>query len=533
MASVNTNDLRVRNSKNLIDSFVSDESYVFIGKSTQWDSDITIPMVPRKDAADNSPPYPENNDKDFYTIWDQMLSLKKIDVNKVYYMLPRISWTSGVVYDYYRNDYTPQNKSHSNSSNLFDSVFYVVNQERNLYICLDNNKNSQSLVEPMSTGDLPFHTSDGYQWLRLYTISSYTMMNYSTNNLIPIEDNKVNDVTFGEVHTVIVNSQGNDYTTSPTGYTNQVPYYFCNIVGDGRGAVARVYVDSGKITKVRVERYGTGYTKATVDFVPNRVYTSLIDLDNKQNGVNPLGDGTFVATVITGPRGGWGCPTHSNVTPMMSRSTIEENTRDCRFKLARQLGGTRVCVFSDLRYDQSDFIKGTQFRQIGIVQDILGHRRSNALNVLTSPETLSAVHAVKVLRPRGKRSEFYVGETITQEVPDKTNPEVLHEAKGTVVGWTVTPYYNIIRYIQDNEKHTDDGTLYRFSGSLNIKGDTSESDTFPDDTFSGELDGLTFASGFALPEVIPYSGSITYITNLPPVQRDDTQTERISLLISY
>ena len=532
MASVNTNDLRVRNAKNLIDSFAKDESYVFIGKATQWDSDITIPMVPRLEAADNSPPYPRNNDDDFYTIWDQMLSLKKIDVNKVYYMLPKVTWTSGVVYDYYRNDYTSQNRSHSNATSLFESVFYVVNQERNVYVCLDNNKNSQSLVEPMSTGNLPFHTSDGYQWLRLFTVSSYTMMNYSTNNLIPIEDNNVNDVVFGEVHTVIVNSQGNDYTTSPSGYTNQVPYYFCKIVGDGRGAVARVYVDSGKITKVRVERYGLGYTKATLDFVPNRVYTSLIDLDNQQNGVNPLGDGTFVSTVIIGPRGGWGCMNHKQVTVQTTRST-DDNIRDCRFKLARQLGGTRVCVFSDLRYDQSDFIKGTQFRQIGIIQDILGHRKPNALNNLSSPETLSAVHAIKVLRPRGKKSEFYVGETITQEIEDGNNPDVLHKAKGTVVGYTQTPYYNIVRYIQDHQTHTDEGTLYGFRGSLNITGDTSSVDTFPDDTFTGELDGLDFKIGYAIPEVLPYTGTITYITNLPPVQREDTQTERISLLISY
>ncbi len=532
MVAINQNDLRVKNAQNLIQSLSKGDSYAFMGRPSQWESDIAAPTVARQEAGDMSPPYPDNNWKEYYRTWNQMLSMKGIRSEEVKYMIPKLTWTSGLVYDMYRHDYNKFTRSHSNVQNLYDALFVVVNQNRFVYVCLDNNNNSQSLVEPLATSDEPFYTTDGYQWLRLYTVSSYTMMNYSTNNLMPIEDNNVNDVTFGEVHTVIVNSQGNDYTTSPTGYTNQVPYYFCNIVGDGRGAVARVYVDSGKITKVRVERYGLGYTKATLDFVSNRVYTSLIDLDNKQNGVNPLGDGTFVSTVMIGPRSGWGCMDQKQVSVQTSRST-EENIRDCRFKLARQLGGTRVCIFSDLRYDQSDFIKGTQFRQLGIIQDILGHRKPNAFNDLSSPDTLSAVHAIKVLKPRGKKSEFYVGETITQEVEDRDNPDVLHKAKGTVVGYTETPYYNIIRYIQDHQHHTDEGTLYRFRGSLNITGDTSSVDTFPDDTFTGGLDGLDFKIGYAIPEVLPYSGTITYITNLPPVQREETQTERISLLISY
>jgi len=529
MASINTNDLRVRNAKNLIDSFSRDESYVFIGKSTEWDTNIVSPMVPRQDAGDNSPPYPRNNDDDFYTIWDNMLSLKKVDTNKVFYMIPRISWTSGVVYDYYRHDYTDKNKSFSNASNLYDSLFYVINQERNVYVCLDNNKNSQSLVEPLGAGDEPFYTSDGYQWLRLFRISSYTMNNYSTNNLMPVENIDVIHRQFGEINTVIVDSQGNDYTTSPAGYTNQVSYYFCHIVGDGRGAVARVYVDSGKITKIRVERPGLGYTKAKLDFSPNNVYTSLIDLDNNQNGINPLGDGTFVSTVIIGPRDGWGCRP-VEVSPMSTQDEI----RDCRFKLAKQLGGTRVCVFSNLKYNETDFMDNIQFRQLGIIQDIVGHRREDGLGMSTSPETLSAVRAIKVLRTRGKKSEFYVGETIRQEVPYRQNSDESRTALGTVVGWTENEYYTIIRYIQDHSLHTDtDGSLYRFQGALNIQGDTSGGEVVPDSIFSGELDDLTFRSGYAQPEVIPYSGTLTYLTNLPPVQRVNTQTERISLLISY
>ena len=169
MVAVNQNDLRVKNAENLIESLLdNDNSYVFLGRPAQWESDITIPVVPRQKVGEMSPPYPENNWRDFYRTWDQMLSMKK--VSNVYHMLPRVSWTSGVVYDMYRHDYNQFNRSFSNAQNLYDSVFFVINQNRQVYVCLDNNKGEQSIVEPQNTTDEPFYTSDGYQWLRMYEI---------------------------------------------------------------------------------------------------------------------------------------------------------------------------------------------------------------------------------------------------------------------------------------------------------------------------------------------------------------------------
>ena len=53
MATVNTNDLRIKNAENLIDSV--DGSYIFIGRPTQWDVDIAVPMMPRKAGRGSKP----------------------------------------------------------------------------------------------------------------------------------------------------------------------------------------------------------------------------------------------------------------------------------------------------------------------------------------------------------------------------------------------------------------------------------------------------------------------------------------------
>ena len=75
-------------------------------------------------------------------------------------------------YDRYQHNYTVVNKSFSGASNLYDSNFVVLNSLNSVYVCLDNDGNTTSTVEPQSTGDDPFYTSDGYQWLRVYDITS-------------------------------------------------------------------------------------------------------------------------------------------------------------------------------------------------------------------------------------------------------------------------------------------------------------------------------------------------------------------------
>ena len=137
MVAVNQNDLRVKNASNFIKSLTDNtSSYVFIGRGSQWESDISAPVVARQDMGDMSAPYPDNNWKDYYRTWNQMMSLKLIQSENIFTVIPKIQWTSGVVYDLYRHDYSHSKpRSFSNASNLYDALFYVVNQNRFVYVC--------------------------------------------------------------------------------------------------------------------------------------------------------------------------------------------------------------------------------------------------------------------------------------------------------------------------------------------------------------------------------------------------------------
>lgn len=484
MSTVTTNDLRLQNARNLVSSVVG--SYVFIGKPTPWDAD------------NDMPPTPKNNYEDFYKTSTEIMSLKRISSNDVYHMIPRIPWTSGIIYDMYRHDYSSTNTSYSGTANLYSANYIVINQNRDVYVCLFNASNTQSTVEPQNTGNEAFYTSDGYQWLKVYSLTE-NQTSFNTSNLMPITNNNVVVTSGGEINTVVIDSPGTTYTSSPAGVINQIPYYFCKITGDGSGAAARVTVSDGSISDITVVRSGSNYSYGILEFEANKVYETLADLDSATNGLNPLGDGTFKSTVIISPPQGWGTD------------------------LVRELGGLRVGVFSTLNYDQADFSSGVSFRQTGIIDNVTSNP--------TGADTLSAYYSVKVTEVSG--TNFTIGEKVTQTVTVEVDGEdVDKNAKGTLIGWDSDN--GIIRFIQDPRTDTDtDGNLYRFAGEGYIYGGSSGKIVSPDLTYTAVIQSTEFYSGYATPEYSRYSGNLIYISNSAPILRQPTQTETVSLIISY
>ena len=503
MATINLNDLRVLNANNLLDSFNSNDetsvaqAYMFIGRPVAWPT------------GENNPPTPTNNYREFYNTYDQMLSLKRINDIDAYSMIRRNRWSGGITYDVYKDNYSNQNKSFSGQSNLYEANYYVITSSNYVYVCLDNNGNSPSTVEPQDLNEDAFYTSDGYQWLKIYSLTATDISERSTQDFIPIIIDPANNVTAGidgAVYTVQIDSPGTGYTANPVGGQNALPYYYCHIRGDGAGAVARVKVGLERIQSIEVVRNGGGYTEATLDFTPNNVYASLVDLDASINGLNPGGNNNFRSTAIVSPPGGWGSD------------------------IPRQLGGTKVGIFSTIGSADFDFIEDVTFRQIGIIQN-----PSFPPSTQANAATLSASFAISYENLAG--AGFQIGETISQSVEIDG---VIKTAKGQIVN--NNSGNGVVKYIQDPNLHRDldDQNLYRFAdlasqsnAVVTIVGETSGTTANPDTTRNGTFLDLHFVSGYADPEITQYSGYLTYLTNQPPITRQNNQSERISLIVGY
>lgn len=492
MATANTNHIRIQNAENLVGNLANQAgdglSYLFIGKSSEWST------------GDENPPTPTNNQSEYNQLFRQMLALKRVNYNKVFRMTERVIWSSGTVFDMYRHDYSSSNRATSGASNLINSRFVTVNSNSDVYVCLNNNGGQSSTIEPLNTDNETFSTSDGYQWLKVYSISSDDMTNHTTATLMPVVENSVVSTTAGSIYTVLIDSPGSTYTSSPAGATNQIDYYYCNIRGDGTGAVARVAINTqGGVQSVEVVRNGSGYTKANLDFRATAVYSSLTDLDAGTNALDPLGDGAFTSTVIIGPTGGWGTDIYL------------------------ELGATKVGVFSDLNYNELDFLNGITFRQIGIIKGVT--------TPLTNPDTMNATYAVKLTTQNAAAAIYTAGEEITQQV---TIGGETKTAKGTVIHWDGTDEINgNLTYFQDPELHSDtDGGVYAFQSSGFIIG-TTTGKIGSVDNFTGTDANREFGTGYASPEVNYFTGELLYLSNISPVLRSTTQTEKVTIIISY
>ncbi len=171
MAAIITDQIRVLNAKNFVADVGINTYYSFIGLPNPADY---------QSDWNNNPPSPKDNFDQENDYWDTMIALKKINTSDVRQVVPKRQWSSGTTYDYYRHDYSRSNTAKvSGATNLYSASYFVINEDYQVYICLqngtdpDNPSGRPSLDEPTFTDLEPRSagtSGDGYIWKYLYTI---------------------------------------------------------------------------------------------------------------------------------------------------------------------------------------------------------------------------------------------------------------------------------------------------------------------------------------------------------------------------
>jgi len=154
--------------KNLIESVgrttpAAENLYLFFGKASAW-TDENTPDTPTESITIDTA---ARND---------IIGIKKITQADLAFVVPRHTWTTGTVYTAYS----------AGSATLFSQAFYVITSNFNVYKCLNNNSNAQSIVEPTGTSTSPISTGDGYQWKFMYNLSTSMITNFLTTDWLPV-----------------------------------------------------------------------------------------------------------------------------------------------------------------------------------------------------------------------------------------------------------------------------------------------------------------------------------------------------------
>jgi hypothetical protein len=487
MAAIITNKFRIHNQEQFVESFSESSPNVYylgIGRPQAFTTQTRGDSRTEYQGSDTAPPTPIDSNYEEFNTFNELLAAKKFKSTETSISIPRRNWATGTVYDYYRHDYghfvtgstSSVQTANSGATTLFDSNFYVLTDDFNVYKCLDNNSNANSTVKPTGTSTSILSTGDGYKWKFMYTLSAAQQTNFLSTDFMAVATNSTVAAAAvdGAVNVVKIKTAGSGGSNgSHTGVA---------IRGDGSSGVATVTVSGGAVTAVTVTTPGTGYT-----------FAYIRNADIVSAGATSLSGAEL--DVIIEPKGGHG------------KNAIEE------------LGGFFVMMNTNFEAAETsntgDFTTANDFRKVVLLRDILSGGSA------ASATTLRGTKAVLVTSPSGT---FTADEEINQATTG---------AVGKVVEWDSSN--NILYYIQTrfNDEGVDsNGNLTAFSGANAISGQSSSASATPS-TSSTTVDNIAFTSGYNSGEIDADTGDVMYIENRSPITRASDQTENVKLIIEF
>ena len=505
MPAIITNKFRINNAEQFLESFseetgilagnapsvfLGERYYLGLGRPQAFATQTRGDSRTENQGTDSAPITPSDSVVEEFNTFDDLLAVKKIQPSDVSYVIPRRNWIANTVYDYYRHDYgnrianltgsgTTIQTSNSGATTLFDTNFYVLNSERNVYKCIDNNNNAPSTSEPVGTDTTIVTRPDNYKWKYMYSLSALQQSNFLSTDFMAVATNSTvsSAAINGAINNVKIKSVGSGGTNGT--FTN-IP-----IRGDGTGGLISVTVAGGVITSLIVSNEGTGYTIAYIrnEDIVTAGSTGLIDAE---------------LDCIIEPKGGHG------------------------FNAVSELGGFFVMLNVSLEGTElantGDFTTENDFRRIILI------RNPFSGNVIATASTLRATKAIR-FAASPTPGTFTVDEEINQATTG---------AVGKVVEYDSTN--RILHYIQtrfNDEGISSLGNRTAFSGANVITGQTSGATGTPSAVASETADQITFTSGYKDTELDRHKGDVLYIENRAPIARAADQTENIKLVIEF
>jgi hypothetical protein len=515
MAAVVTDQFRIVNASNFIDSVVSGNNshYVFLGLVNPAPASIGFG---RTDNWNSNIPSPTDNIDYSGHYRDTALFGKKITSSNIRRLIRKVTWTANTSYDMYRHDYSISNQApNSNSSRLYDSNYYVINSDYRVYICIDNGssgqipKGNKSQDEPTFTDLEPSAagvSGDEYIWKYLFSVSPSDIIKFDSteyvvvpndwetstdSQIISVRESGNSSINFNQIKKVYVADGGANYRSGT---------FSVDIIGDGNGGKVSVTTTGGVITSAIVTAGGSGYTYGIVDL----------------GSLQPSGS----------------LPNPARLIPIIPPS------KGHGYDIYSELGTDKVLIYA--RFDDStkDFPTDTYFSQVGIIRN----PTTFSSDTIFTGNQYSSLYAIKL--SSGFTGTPVIGEEITQTRADGKI------AKGYVASYDSET--KVLKYFRDRSLYfgnsenqvdyntvTENSKVYDFESSASsitpFTGSIDQSFNDNKITIGSKVVNLeaTFTAGLSNPEINKKTGDIIYIDNRPLVQRDIRQKEDVKIILEF
>jgi hypothetical protein len=485
--------------------------YVFIGNHLPYTND---------DVADEITDTSVNEK----LVWDNIYAARKVTGSEVELVVPRYDWSANTIYKHYDDRVEIANLIATTANT---KPMYVMNSERNVYICLANGLNANSTIEPTgknlsSNGNI--QTADDYTWKYLYNVRASNR--FLTNNWIPapVSTSKLDYDTSpliavdGELVYLEVEEGGSGYVhsnisvSSFTSGTNLITVantnnLAANMALSGLGIAGGCHIESIDTLNLRIRLSantsanggGSGNTVA----VTTRV---LIDGDG-QNAIAlaRVGANTEIDEIILTTYGrdytranisvfgtGTGCNVRAVLPPKYGHG----------FNSAKELGASSVMIamkIGEIDSTEGGLIStGTTFRQYGLLRDPHKYGSNQVVASANANTVISQTTDLTII----SGSSYNLDEFVYQGPSANT---------ATFSGFVNAQDANVVR-------------LTRVQGTPVTGGPLKGVSTNP----TGRAVVVT-----KNPEFQPYTGDMLYVDNIVKTQRTDGQAESIKFVVRF
>ena len=490
--------------------------YVFIGNHLSYTND---------DVADEITDTSVNEK----LVWDNMFAARKVTGSEVELVVPRYDWSANTIYKHYDDRVEIANliTTTANTGEQPVAPMYVMNSERNVYICLANGLNANSSIEPTgkhlsSNGNI--QTADGYTWKYLYNVRASNR--FLTNNWIPapVSTSKLDYDTSplisvdGELVYLEVEDNGSGYVhsnisvSSFTAGTNLITVantnnLAANMALSGLGIAGGCHIESIDTLNLRIRLSantsanggGSGNTVAVTTRVlvsgdgENAIALARVGANTGIDDIilTTYGSGYTQANItIFGT--GTGCNVRAVLPPKYGHG----------FNSAKELGSTSVMVamkIGEIDSTEGGLIStGTTFRQYGLLRDPHKYGSDEVVDSGNANTVISQTTDLTII----SGSSYNLDEFVYQGPSANT---------ATFSGYVNAQDANVVR-------------LTRVKGAPITGGPLKGVSTNP----TGRAVVVT-----KNPEFEPYTGDMLYVDNIVKTQRTDGQAESIKFVVRF